>query len=419
MSVPAEDKRIIRDLAQKVAEIAGNPVHDQKRDMWMRLNRLERVRPLVHLQAVDPSIWAELIPADQLKTSDPYCRRQEMALRTKIYCWEHFRDDRVVDDTVVCHIAIRGDSLRTGFGMTVDRERPEMQFGAAAFKCTIENEGDIEKIQTEPEVWIDEAETESRYERLRDLYDGILKVEKRGRSFFWLNVMDLFITWRGIEQMFIDLIERPAWVHEALERITQGHLSSNRQMEELGALSPGNGNTALGSGGYAWTDELPQPDFDGDHVRLKDVWARCTTQIFTETTSPQMHDEFAIQYEKRLLEPFGLAAYGCCEPLHNKMDYVRQIKNLRRVSMSPWVDLDTASAAVGKDFVYTYKPNPAIVSMDKWYPEIAEEKLRTALEKTRENVVEIQLQDIHTVRNEPHRLTEWAEMATQLAEEYA
>jgi hypothetical protein len=419
MSLPAKDKDVVRDLAKKVAEIASLPVHDRKRDMWTRLNRLERVRPLVHVQAIDDSIWAELVPDDELQAGNPFCREQETALRKTIYCWEHFPDDRVVDDSVVCPIVVLGDSFSTRLGLQVEMERPGMQFGAGHFICTIETERDIEKIQTTPEVSIDWEETEQNYDRLCDLYDGILRVEKRGPDFFWLPVMDWFMQWRGIEQMFVDLVDRPEWVHEALERITTGHLSSAQQIEKLDVLSPGNGNTSLGSGGYAWTDQLPQPDFDGEHVRLKDIWARCATQIFTQGISPEMHDEFAIQYEKRILEHFGLSAYGCCEPLHNKMQFVRQIENLRRVSMSPWVDIDIAAAAVGKDYVYTHKPNPAVVSMERWHPELARSELRNALEKTRENVVEVTLQDLHTVRNEPHRLTEWTEMAMQLAEEYA
>ena len=419
MSIPEKDKSIIRNLAKKIAEIASLPVHQEKRDMWIRINRLERVRPLIHVQAIDASIWVELIPDEQLQTTDAFCRSQEMALRKKIYCWENFPDDRVVDDVVVCPIVIRGDSRSTGFGMKVNMERPEMKFGAGHFKNTIEKESDIDKIQTNPQVWVDWEQTERNYERLCNVYDGTLRVEKRGPNFFWLTVMDTFIQWRGIEQMFVDLIERPKWIHEALERITLGHLSSIEQIEKLNVLSLSNGNTSLGSGGYAWTDQLPQPDFDGEHVRLKDLWVRCATQIFTEGISPEMHDEFAIQYEKRLLERFGLSTYGCCEPLHNKMRFIRKIKNLRRVSMSPWVDIEVASAEVGKDYVYTHKPNPTIVSMESWHPELARAEIRDAFEKTRDNIVEVNLQDLHTVRYEPHRLTEWTQIALQLAEEYA
>ena len=419
MSLPAKDKHVIRELAKKVVEIAGEPVQSQKREMWMRLNRLERVRPLIHVQAIAANIWEELIPNDRLETTDSFARQNELELRKTLYCWDNFRDDRVVDNVMACPIAIRGDIHAAGFGIQKDIEKPQEPSGAHAFRPVIVEEEDIDKIQTEPELSVDWEETERRYERLCDLYDGALRVEKRGPDFFWFGPMDQFIQWRGIEQMFVDLIDRPQWIHAALDRITTGYLNNIEQLERLNVLSAGNGNTRLGSGGYGWTDALPQPDFDGEHVRLKDLWARAATQIFTDGVSPDMHDEFAIQYEKRLLERFGLSCYGCCEPLDRKMHIIRKIGTLRRVSMSPWVDIERASEAVGRDYVYTHKPNPSIVSMHGWSPDLAREQLREAFEKTRDNVLEVNLQDLHTVHHEPHRLTEWTEIALQLAEEYA
>ena len=316
---------------------------------------------------------------------------------------------------MVCGLSILGLDL----GIAPEVERTGRPSGAHAYKSVIAEEKDLGKIRVEGEVRVDREATHRNYERLCEVYDGILRVEVRGPSFFWFAPMDNFATWRGIQQMFTDLLDRPEWVHEALDRIVRGHLNRLEQLEALGVLSPGHQNTMLGSGGYAWTDELPQPDFDGRHVRLKDLWARAATQLFTDGVSPEMHDEFAVRYEKRLLERFGLSCYGCCEPLDRKMHVVRQIGNLRRVSMSPWVDLERASAAVGRDYVYTHKPNPAIVSMEQWHPELAEAQLRDAFAKTRGNVVEVNLQDLHTVRGEPHRLEEWSRIARRLAEEYA
>ena len=416
---PENDVKIIHDLAKKIAEIAALPVQQEKREMWRRLNSLERVRPTIHVQALDQSIWVELIKDEELKTTDPFCRSHEMFLRKKIYCWENFRDDRVVDDVIISPIVIRGDSQSVGFGLPMPIEPPKMRFGAWAIKPSIIEEKDIDKIQTDPKVWVDWEQTEKNYQLLCELYDGVLKVEKRGRDFFWFSMMDTFIRWRGIEQLFIDLVERPEWVCDAMDRMTNAIMSSLEQMEKLNVLARSDGNTMLGSGGYGFTDHLPQPDFDGEHVRLKDQWARAATQIFTEWISPEMHYEFAMQYEQRLLERFGFSAYGCCEPLHNKMSYIRKIKNLRRVSMSPWVDVAMASAEVGKDYVYTHKPNPTMISMQEWDPELARAELKDAFEKTKENILEVNFQDLHTVKNEPWRLTEWTEIAFQLAEEYA
>ena len=410
---------VIQELAKKVSEIAANPVQEEKKELWYSINRLHRVRPTVHVQAIDQSIWVELLPEDQFQCEDPFLRKQEEFLRRTIYCWDHFRDDRVVDDVVAAPIHIHGSSMDTDFGIRAKRETPDRPFGASKFVPVIVDESDIGMIQAEPVVSVDWYRTEKEYERLLSIYDGILRVEKKGLDFVWFGPVDTFIRWRGIEQTFVDLVERPKWMHEVLARMSSALRSSYRQTEKLGVLSRSDGNTRLGSGGYGWSDELPQSDFDGTHVRLKDMWARAATQIFTEGISPELHDEFAIQYEMPLLEEFGLSAYGCCEPLHNKLKYVKQIKNLRRISLSPWVDIDKAAAEVGADYVYTHKPNPSLLSMAEWDLGIARRELEDALEKTRQNVVEINLQDLHTVRNQPERLTQWTEMAFDLAERYA
>ena len=419
MAFTTQDVGIIRSLAKRVAEIAALPVQQERRELWACINRLERVRPLIHVQAISWDIWEELLPKAQLQTTDPFCQAQETALRRCIYCWEHFQDDRVVDDVVRCPLAIRGEAQSANFGIPRKMDRSTEASGAHAYVPVIVEERDIDRIDTEPVVTVDWDDTERRYQLLLELYGGILRVEKRGTAFFWFQPVDQFITRRGIQQTFIDMIDRPKWVHAGLERMTAAYLSSIKQIEALGALSLGNGNTMLGSGGYGWTAQLPKPGFDGQHVRLRDLWARAATQLFTEGISPAMHDEFALHYEKQLLAPFGLSCYGCCEPLDRKMDIVRQIPNLRRVSMSPWVDLERASAAVGCDYVYTHKPNPSIVSMEGWHPGLAEAEMREAFVKTRENVVEVNLQDLHTVRGEPERLTEWTRMAMRLAREYA
>jgi hypothetical protein len=90
--------------------------------------------------------------------------------------------------------------------------------------------------------------------------------------------------------------------------------------------------------------KLPQGDFDGTHVRAIDQWGHATTRIFSEV-SPAMHDEFALTYEKR----FGLDSYGCCEPLDGKLNIIETIPNLRRISMSPWVDPARSAEGIGRD----------------------------------------------------------------------
>ncbi len=174
----------------------------------------------------------------------------------------------------------------------------------------------------------------------------------------------------------------------------------------------------VGSGGLGYSDELPQPGSSPGNVRSTDLWGCATAQIFS-AVSPRMHEEFALRYEKRWLARFGLNYYGCCEPLDGKVPILRQIPNLRKISMSPWINAERAIRNVGDRYVFSYKPTPAIFAEDCWRPEQARRALREFLEQSRGCIVEIIMKDISTVRYEPQRLWEWAALAADLAEGFA
>ena len=106
----------------------------------------------------------------------------------------------------------------------------------------------------------------------------------------------------------------------------------------MNLLSLNNDSTYHNSGGNGYTDELPTPGFDPDRVRLCDMWGSAEAQEMAQV-SPEMHAEFVLQYEKRLLGPFALTGYGCCEDLTRKMDDVFTIPNIRRISIAPSADV--------------------------------------------------------------------------------
>ena len=64
-----------------------------------------------------------------------------------------------------------------------------------------------------------------------------------------------------------------------------------------------------------------------------------------------MHKEFGLNYGIKWLSRFGLAYYGCCEPLHNKMEILAKIPNLRKISISPWANIDEASEKMRGKYV--------------------------------------------------------------------
>jgi hypothetical protein len=411
MAVSPKERAILRGLAQRLAEVAALPTQQEKAELWRRLNRLERARPMIILQN---GTWHETGGEIKLETQDEFARQQEWGLRATLYHWDHMKDDSVYEAKIHCPIAVSD----TGWGIQTNATVPDHIFGARHYNCVIPDDADPSMIPM-PTVKVDWDATEQNYQRLCDIYGGILTVEKRGIAGHWFAIMDDFIQWRSLDKAFLDMIDRPKWLHGWLERMTRWHLSRLEQYEKLGVLSLNNGNTGVGPGGLGFSDQLPQRDFDGTHVRAIDQWGHATTQIFS-LVSPAMQEEFALAYEKRFLSRFGLAGYGCCEPLDPKVGIIKKhIRNLRRLSMSPWADVARGAAAIGRDCIFSYKPNPAIIGMETWDVDLARRQLRDTFEKTRGCVVEVLMKDLHTCRNEPPRMWQWVDMAMQLAEQFA
>jgi len=410
---PDRERDAVRALATRVAEIAALPIQSEKADLWRRLNRLDPVRPMVMLQMLEDSAWPDTGVEDALLCTDPFLRRQELLLRRLLYQWEHQAGDMVIDSLVAVPYVVSD----TGIGLATKRDEPDHWFGASRFVPVIVSEEDAERIRI-PLVTVDQESTERLYQQHCDLYGDILDVRKTIPHNCWFDPFDEFVQYRGIEQAFMDMMDRPAWLHGVLSRMTECHLVRMEALEARGALTLNNGNSRIGPGGLGFTDELPQPDFAGQ-VRLKDLWGTASTQIFSGV-SPAMHEEFALQYESRLLTRFGLSCYGCCEPLHHKVEIARRhLPNLRRISMSPWADVAAGAEAIGKDLVLSYKPNPAAMAGDTWDIENVRAGLRDVLEKTRGCSVEVLMKDLHTCHGRPERMWEWTQAALELAEEFA
>jgi hypothetical protein len=129
-----------------------------------------------------------------------------------------------------------------------------------------------------------------------------------------------------------------------------------------------------------------------------------------------MHKEFWLDYAAKWFSRFGLGYYGCCEPLDGKIEIIRQVPHVRKISMSPWVDVAKGAERIGRDFVFSRKPSPALLAGDRWEPDRVERDLRITLEQCALHgcPVELILKDISTVRYRPQRLWEWADLAMRV-----
>ena len=126
MSISDSDKAILREVGKRVAEIAADPVQGENIELWKRLNRLERTRPLIMLYD-----WTqhETGLKFELTCEGDDARAVEQILRGRVYHWQHQRDDWVCEPVIYCQIAMEcGD-----YGIQRDVEHSAHVFGADAY----------------------------------------------------------------------------------------------------------------------------------------------------------------------------------------------------------------------------------------------------------------------------------------------
>ena len=136
-----------------------------------------------------------------------------------------------------------------------------------------------------------------------------------------------------------------------------------------------------------------------------------------DPVSPEMHEEFILQYEKRLLEPFGLNGYACCDDLTLKLDDVFQIPNIRRISIAPFADVDACAEKLQGNYIFSWKPKPSYL-VGTFDAERVRAYIKHTLDVSRNCVIEMILKDTHTCENHPERFTQWTDIARDLVEGY-
>jgi hypothetical protein len=403
------DKDTLRLLAEQIASVSELPVQREKANLWQKMNDRQMVRPMVWINEIP---WDEFGDDSELRlqTTDSWSRQQEMKLRRILYQWNHFPADMIVSGTLECYAVVNS----TGYGLEQQGEllsQGNTGVFSQHFVPQILNPEDVLKIRS-PEVFYDRDATEQEYQHMCLVYKDILPVQKVGIKGVWFTPWDNLIRWWGVQEAMLDMVMRPEMVREGVRRFVDACLCELEQWQHLNLLTLNIDNTRVGSGGYGFTENLPGNNYDPDMIQTYNMWGCSNAQVFSGI-SPEMHWEFALKYELKWLEKWGLTYYGCCEPLNHKIEILRKIKNLRKISISPWADINHAVRQIQNDYVLSVKVNPAPLAESDWTLDQMQKDVKHILEQTYGCSFEIILKDISTTRNDPRRIAEWEKMVME------
>lgn len=402
MNIRDKEKTRIRELAEKVAECAATPEMLAIKQRWADVNGLRRPdRAPVWCRPV--GCWREIISDDMRQCRTPWLRRIENRF-LQILHKRDIDDDEPVDPYFTVGAVFDRCPANT-WGVDIGRLQSSEQGGAWAFDPPLKNEQDLLKLRSPIFTYNQEA-TEKNYEQASELLDGIMPVKVTAglplRAGLGRTAADL----RGLEQIMMDMAIAPDFMHRLMAFLREASLSVIRQFEESGQLTPNNNGPMLCSDPVG-EQALDQP------LTCANLWCSADSQEFDQV-SPAMWEEFCLNYQKPILERFGLVSYGCCENLTHKIDGVLSIPNLRIFTCSAWTDLATVLEKTGSNLCIMWRQKASDVV---FAPSL--DRIRSDLDQGIRNLkgrsYQIVLRELETLGGHPDRLHQWTRLAKELA----
>lgn len=402
-SISKKDREILRRLATRVLELSDCNIEEEKRSLWTLHNTLKTKRPVVFC---DPENgWNEIIKEDMVKCTGELARRWEIVLRKEIFWAEAIKDDKVIEPNF--DIGYTYADNNWGFS---ELKVTGGDGGSYIWEPSIVELGDAKKIKY-PDITIDKKTTIETIEAANDVFGDILNIRLVGKWWWTLGLTIDLVFLRGLENIMWDMIDNQNLFHEMMDKLMNGTLNKLEYLEDNGLLSL-DSDRYVGSGGFGYTYELPQLDYDGKAVRTKDIWGFGDSQE-TGGVSPGMFEEFVFRYQLPILEKFGLNCYGCCEALDSRWHIIKRIPNLRRVSVSPWANIEKMAENLEDKYIFSLKTSPTALAVPVIDKESIRKSIHNALMLTKGCVLEIIMKDNHTLGNRPDNIIEWARIAKE------
>lgn len=416
-----KDIQILRTLAARWMEIASLPVMRQRKQVWQSIKELNAIRPAI---LIETASIRDFVAEDELICTDPFLRNVEKNMRMNIRQFEEVGDDIVLEPYF--HLGWLLNFSDYGVNMGVEcAEDPEGGHLGIRFEHPVRSVEDLKKLQQRT-VTVDRKRSLQYKDMLEEAFGDILPVRLGNASVYedvpgfspYLGVNFLYVTYEILALIGNDNFLYWAYDYpEELKRLSRflmdDKLRLYKWMEDEGLLIPNTDNHWAGPGSYGYCGDLTPPDAPGP-AKLSGCWGRTESQE-SGTLSPEMFNELYLPYIAEGCALFGHVYYGCCERLDDRWEYIRAaIPNLRAVCVAPWNDIFRMGEYIGKDYVYSGKPNPAYLSVRDAEWDVLEKELRQIREASKDCSFELIVRDLYAVKGGVRVLREWVALARKV-----
>ncbi len=437
-----QERNTLRALAARWMEHAADPVMAERRRLWKAVKDLKMERPVI---LVETCMLPDFVGPEELVCRDPYLRNIEKSLLEIVRHADEIGDDIVVDP----YFRIPWELQMSDYGAPLVAHHATATDGtdlAYAFDFAVRSAADVDKLHLRTRC-VDRELSLRRRDLLMDIFGDILPVRVGGYDWFdpdpgyrpWLGnlygglTQDVF-KMIGNDRLLYWVYDEPELIHRLMALVRDDRLDHFAFLEREGLLyqntdawmpCPGsygyvsdlerNEDSRLkiadrntGSEGQSSISNLPS---ESEPVRLSECWVWLEAQECAPM-GPKMFAEMFLPYFSDVAKPFGLAYWGCCEAVHDRLPAIEKaVPNLRAVSISGWTNQQKAAEIIGKRYVYSRKPTPAYISgaYPQW--DLVEKDLRDTFAAARDCNLELCFRDIYTVNGDHSRLPRWVNMA--------
>lgn len=416
--IDSRDTDILRRLAERKARVAASAPNAERRGLWERHNGLEGTRPLILAEI--QGVLDETVPDSVLECHGERARQLEHRLRSELYEHEVVQDDHVLEPWIDVGWHVEATPYLPPSELSIHvPKRDDGKIGARRWDPPLTDlERDFAKLRPRS-FSVDREVTFREKDLLERTFAGVLPVRIRGAYWWTFGMTWTAIDLVGLEGLMLLLYDDPGGLHRLMRFLHDDHLAFATWLEDNGLLTLNNENDYVGSGSRGHVRELPRPGLPPQRpggpsrpARMRDLWLLLESQE-TVGVGPEQFAEFVFPYQLDLASRFGLVYYGCCEPVHSRWHVIRRIPNLRSVSVSPWADEERMAEALAGRYVYSRKPNPALISTGVFDEDAVRADLARTFAVARGCDVEVVMKDVHTLEGHPERLARWVTIARE------
>lgn len=415
-ALPADDLKHLRNLAARQAEIAALPVQAERARRWRDVNDgVSGARPPFAIES-----WTfdrDFLPASLFQCESDYGRKLETSFLRHIRHHEILGDDHVCPDT----LDIRWHVWSDEFGIDIKTERRDDAEGVSTgyhFECPIKDLAKDGYNMVKPATFgVDREATEAEKTFLQERFGDLLPVRLRSGVFAQTCLTQRLMRLMSMETFFMAMYDCPDQLHGLMGLLRDNAMRMAKWAEAEGLLVQNTGNQCTCGTCFNFSTQLPIQAVEPPHVKLNDMWAAMDSQE-TVGISPALFHELVYPYYRDLAELFGFVYWGCCEPADPLWEKsLSNLPNLKAISISRWADQAyMADALQDRDIVFSRKPNPNLLGVDRELNEDAWRKeIRDTLEIVAAKDVPAQLvvRDVYSM----HGNLAKARRATEIAHE--